>query len=286
LLDQYAAKRPQKIWYPKPTSAGPGHALAAHASLGFSPSVTAPQLKEWVESARQSRCETLIVSAEALSAAYPDKVGMLAAQTQGCDVQLVFTLTPISRRSMSLWQGRVKHRFDRPLDDAGDAVLNAPGLAADLVNVFADAFPEANISVIIVDRHSPTDLYRHFAAATAIPLSLPKQDSKLVANQSLGQIEAEIVRNFNLSATALGFSEEAYQAGVKILRETLTSDAWRAVVPNVPLSMPEEWVETLAERCVATLENLRKMADEGRIEIIGDVEILNDIEKVRNPKRI
>jgi hypothetical protein len=284
LLDQYAAKRPQKIWYPTPTS-GPGHALAAQVSLGFNPSITAPQLQEWIESARQSGCETLIISAEALSAAYPEKVGMLAAQTRGCDVHLVFTLSPISRRSMSLWQGKLKHGFDQALEAAGKSVLNKAGLAADLVQAFADAFPDAKISVIVVDRQSPLDLYRRFAQATGIPLPPPQKSSELVVNRSLGQIEAEIVRSFNLSIAQLELSDEDYRAGLGLLRKLLTSDTWQAIVPNMPLVLPDDWVEPLAERCVATVANLRRLAAEGRIEIFGDVETLNDIEKVRNPKR-
>lgn len=284
LLGQYSAKRPQKFWYPKPRSLGPGHALAAHASLEIDSAEREPLLRDWIEAAQQSECETLIVSAEALSAAYPDKVGKLAVQTGDCDVHLVFTLTPISRRSMSLWQGMVKHRFDLPLDAAGNHVLNSPGLAADLIQVFADAFPEAKISAIVVDRHEPLGLYRRFAEVTGIPLVPPQESSELVVNRSLGQIEAEMVRNFNLSVTELDLSDQDYKAGLRLLRELLTSDDWQAAVPNLPLALPEDWVEPLAERCMATVANLRKLAAEGRIEILGDVDSLNDIEAVRRPK--
>jgi hypothetical protein len=282
LLTQFSAKRPQRFWYPEPVSRGPGHALAAHAILDSDSSAKQPFLKDWIDAARQSECETLIVSAEALSAAYPDRVGSLAAQTKGCDVHLLFTLTPISRRSMSLWQGKVKHRFDQPLNAAGKEVLGAAGLAADLIEVFADAFPGAKISVIVVNRQSPLDLYHGFAKATGIPLAPPKENSPtLVANRSLGQIEAEMVRSFNLSVAQLGLSDEEYRAGIRLLRELLTSDAWQAAVPNLPLALPEDWVEPLAERCVATVANLRKLAAEGRIEIFGDVDSLNDIDVVR-----
>lgn len=285
LLDQYSAKRPQKIWYPKPSSLGPGHALAAHASLELGSSAREPFLKDWIEAAQQSACETLVVSAEALSAAYPDKVGKLAAQTEDCDVHLVFTLTPISRRSMSLWQGKVKHRFDQPLDAAGEDVLNSPGLAADLIQVFADAFPGAKISVIVVNRQSPLDLYRRFAEATGIPLVPPQESSELVVNRSLGQIEAEMVRSFNLSVAQLDLSDEDYRAGLRLLRELLTSEAWQAAVPNLPLALPGDWVEPLAERCAATVANLRKLAAAGRIEILGDIDSLNDIDVVRRLTR-
>ncbi|HEY8275425.1 MAG TPA: hypothetical protein VIG52_00330 [Methyloceanibacter sp.] len=281
LQSQYSAKQPQRLWYPKPRSLGPGHALAAHASLELGSSAREPFLRDWIDTARQSECETLIVSAEALSAAYPDKVGKLAAQTEDCDIHLVFTLTPISRRSMSLWQGKVKHRFDRPLDAAGNDVLNSPGLAADLIDVFADAFPAAKISVIVVNRQSPLDLYRRFAEATGIPLLPPQESSELVVNRSLGRVEAEMVRSFNLSVAQLDLSDEDYRAGLRLLRELLTSDGWQAAVPSLPLALPDDWVEPLAERCVATLANLRKLEAEGRIEILGDVDSLNDIDAVR-----
>ena len=61
------------------------HALAAHA---LTPTIgTEAVLKDWIEAAHQSECETLIVSAEALSAAYPDKVGAFRAN-ECCDVHL------------------------------------------------------------------------------------------------------------------------------------------------------------------------------------------------------
>jgi hypothetical protein len=260
---------------------GHGHSLAAHASLQLDSSIKEHLLTDWIETAQQSECETLVVSAEALSAAYPDKVGSLAAQTQDCDVHLVFTLTPITRRSMSLWQGKVKHGFDQPIDAAGDDMLSAVGLAADLVQVFADAFADAKISVIVADRKSPLDLYHRFAEATGIPLSAPEESSELVVNRSLGQIEAEMVRSFNLSVAQLGLSDNDYRAGLKLLRRTLTSDAWQAAVPNVPLALPNDWLEPLAERCVATVANLRKLAAEGRIQTFGDIETLNDSDAFR-----
>ena len=279
LYKQYAARGPRKLWYPTPLSKPPGHAVAAHASLGFGG--TQPLLQDWIDEAQASVCETLIVSAEALCAAYPDKIGMLASQLTLCDVQLVLTLSPICRRSLSLWQGKLKHRFDQPLNAAREEMLQAPGLAADLTQAFADTFASAKVSVIVVDRKAPLDLYRHFASATGIPLEAPKESSQLVANRSLGRIEAEMVRSFNLNLAHLDLDQDKYDAGVKLLRRTLTSDAWQAAVPNLPLMLPEDWLEPLAERCVATVANLRKLAAEGRIETFGDIEALNDSDAFR-----
>ncbi len=233
LLKQYGSEVPQAIWYPIPEDSGPGHALNVWRMLGQRGHSPSPAIGQSVEHAKKTlACQCLILSSEVFAGTFPNRIRPLVEQTVDTDMQIVITLSPIGRRAVSTWQETVKHRSLVSLDDALDAVLKGPGLAPLYVRFFADHFPEAKISVVIADRKAPESLYKLFGEATGIPLATPNTAKELVANRSLGLIEAKILSSFNAGAKDASLTLENYRKARSLLRNQFQSEKWRAVVPD------------------------------------------------------
>jgi len=164
------------------------------------------------------------------------------------------------------------------LDDALDAVLKGPGLKPHFVRFFADHFPEAKISVIVADRKAPESLYGMFGEATGIPLATPRTAKELVANRSLGLIEAKILSSFNAGAKEASLTLENYRKARSLLRNQFESEGWRAVVPMIPLTLPSDWVGPLRTLSTATIADIKELEAKGRITVFGDIESLDDLE--------
>jgi hypothetical protein len=278
LLRTFGSDRPQKTWYPKPAEFGPGHAAIAWGVLGRKGySEPRPALGELITEAKRAGAGKLIVSSEEFAASYRLGAAPLIDQTADVDLHIVITLSPIGRRALSLWQERVKHRFQLPLDQAGDVLLNGPGLAANFTQFFVENFPNARLSVLVTNQAAPLDLFAFFTKATGIALNAPDAQGELVANRSLGLIEAEVMRGLNLGFAASNSSDDAYREARKLLRNLFSGREWREGVPMVPLSLPDDWIAPLAGKCAETVRSLRELAAAGKIEIVGELENLNDL---------
>jgi hypothetical protein len=273
LLKAYGAAEPRTIWYPEPSQFGPGHSVMARDIIDGSGNL----VRQAVDVAGRANCERLVLSAESLSAcAYQHRIDNLVQQTSGTKIHIVATLSPIYKRAISLWQQGIKRgRIHTALEESLDNVLAQPGIKPDLIQRFAENFPEARLSVVITNRAAPQDLYLHFAEATGLRVTPPGGDRKMT-NSSLGLIEADCMRGFNIGAMSAGLTKEASQAGRDELRKQFVSNKWRTLVPLVPLRLPRAWIEPLARRTIETVGALRTLAAEGRIEIFGDLDNLDD----------
>jgi hypothetical protein len=278
LLKQYGAETPRTIWYPIPQETGPGHASKAWQLMGRKGHAPSPAIRELVEQSEQyPACHCLILSSESFSALYPNKVASLAEQVSGTELHIVVTLSPLGRRAVSTWQEMVKHRSLVSLEDAREAVINRPGLSPHFVRFFSEHLPQAKLSVVISDAKRPESIYELFGEATGISLATPDKERELVANRSMGVIEVNILRSFNAGAEAASLSTEDYRKGRSLLRNQFNTDQWRAVVPLIPLTLPEEWIGALKERADATIADLRLLQAQGRIAVYGNLESLDDL---------
>lgn len=283
LLKQYGSRRPRRIWYPLPSASGPGHAAIARALLGRQTPLPQPTVLELLEQARGRDCELVVLSSEDFSFAYPSQMDSFSSQLTDATSQVVVTLSPIGRRAVSMWQERVKHQRPERLEDAGDLILKSSLLSADLVPSFAKAFPKARISVIVANRREPAALFRFFTEATGIPLSRPRRSAEQLANQSLGAIEAEVLRAFNAGIAGTGMPDRKYQQARRMLRSLFASEAWKAAVPSLPLQPPEAWAGQLRSRCGQTIASLRELAAAGRIMVFGELDSLDDLTSPKEP---
>jgi hypothetical protein len=273
LLKEHGSEKPQETWYPIPARPGPGHAVIAWETLGRRGREPMPAIKQLIEEAGRANCKQLVLSSEEFSGSYRSGIEYLVEQTSEVDLHIVVTLSPIGRRVISTWQERVKHGFRNALKDANEAVLRGPGVAPDFTGFFATHFPSTPISVLIVDQATPSDLYKSFSEATGVPLPAPAEPEDRMRNPSLGLVEAEVLRGFNIATAAADISDE----GRKMLMTLFKTEEWRAVVPTIPLTLPKEWIASLSGRSEETIRQLRDLASCGRIQIFGDLDRLNDL---------
>jgi hypothetical protein len=236
-----------------------------------------PAFRQLIQQASLSGCQQLILSSEEFIVAYRKGVDALVEQTSDTDLHIILTLSPIGRRAISLWQERVKHRFQVPLDQAGKILLSGPGLASDLTKFLVARFPTSRVSVIITNHTAPSDLYRLFSCATGVPLSTPDTAKAMVRNQSLGRVEAEVMRGFNVGLTSTELANDKYRKGRSLLRGLFNSEEWQANVPRVPLVLPTSWIEPLRVRCAETICQLRELESCGQITVFGNVDGLDDL---------
>lgn len=282
LLRQYGSKKPQAIWYPTPADFGPGHAMIGWAALGLrGHAQPQPAIRELIETSLRSDCQVLILSSEIFAVAYRVKIAPLIEQTSDTDTHIVVTLSPIGRRAVSLWQEMVKHRSRIPLEHARDLVLSRPGLAPGLTGHLAAHFPASKISVVIANPTAPMDLYRLFSEATGLPLSIPTAPTELTMNRGQGLAETEVIRGLNLGLAATDLPDEKYSKARTMLRKLFDSKEWRSAVPWVPLALPRDWIEPLSKQCAETISELRELESQGRIEIFGDVDSLDDLTQIQ-----
>ena len=276
LLHAYGAEKPQRIWYPAPTEFGPGHAAISWAVLGRNGFTEQPVLRHRIEEALQSRCQILILSSEGFAHAYPDHFAILAEQTSNIDTHILITLSPIGHRAVSVWQERVKTGRRTSLDDT-EQYLDSAGLAPDLTACLARSFPNAKISIIIGDRESPADLYAFFSRATGIPSEIPRSLQELAMNRGLGVVEIEILRGLNIARVSANLTNQQYRRARGLLRKLFDSDKWRSTTPSVPLEPPKKWITSLKKRCAETMQQLRDLESQHRVEILGKIESLDDV---------
>jgi len=208
--------------------------------------------------------------------AYPDRFPSLAEQTVETDTHILVTLSPIARRAVSIWQETIKHGRRKPLEDV-EEFLDHAGLAPDLVSRLARDFPNAIISIIMADKLSPEKLYTHFSNATGIPLAIPHSPDEVAANPSLGVIEVEIIRGLNIGRTSAKLTDQQYRKARGELRKLFSSEKWRSAIPMAPLTLPKHWAALLKRRCIETIQQLRELEADNRIEIFGNVESMDDV---------
>jgi hypothetical protein len=273
LRKTYSTQKPKEIWYPRPTEYGPGHALMALDIMqGLEPSV-----RRTIDEAARANCKTLILSSENFAkTAFQNRIEVLAEQTSAAQVHVVATLSPIYQRAVSTWQQGLRvGTWNTPIEKSLEKVVSRPGLRPDLIEQFAEHFPAAKVSVLITSRSSPQDLFLRFSAATGIGVS-PLTDGSVVENTSLGWVEAETLRAFNFSAEAAGLAPNAANEARKLLRKLVASEEWRSLIPPERLRLPDGWTQPLAELTAETIRRLRALASQGRIEIFGEVDCLDD----------
>jgi hypothetical protein len=208
--------------------------------------------------------------------AYPDRFIDLAEQVVEADTQILVTLSPIARRTVSVWQERVKHGWRIPLDHT-EALLDHAGLAHDFVGRLARSFPDAKVSVVITDKTSPETLYAHFSKATGIPLASPESEKEIAMNRGLGIVEVEILRGLNIARHSANLSDPDYLRAMGMLQRLFKSDKWQAALPTAIHALPKEWIAPMKKRCAETIQELLHLESQGRIEIFGNVENLDDV---------
>ena len=258
------------IWYPPPGALGPGHAqlawdtleLRAESSMGAS-------LGGVIETARQRKIKTLVLSAEDFSFAYFVNMDRLVDALQGTSVHLLCTLTPVHKRIISLWQEEVKHGATYETAAIETHTVNSPGLQTGFVQKFIDSLQPDRVTIILISpSDSPETLIQRISGLADISYEAPKSSHQ--QNRSLGMVEIETIRAFNAAAARYGIKSDDAKTMRDMILRLLTSTGWEQSFPNTPRISANESLRDLAGRLDRQLdEELTRLATNPCVSIIG-----------------
>lgn len=282
LLSQFGSPEPHPpVWYPVPEKTGPGHAMIARLTVGIlgrdSDEKDPSYIRQLLSKAEKEGVETIILSSENFSRAYPNQLGRLKEALRPFEVNLVITLTPIARRVVSNWQQMVRNGLTLSLPESTDQVFERESLAPDLVPRFCDALGPQRAILIIVDADAPpSNLLVDFLEATELVQHLRNPLSNITVKQkiniSLGEIETGVMRFLNLALAEIQQSHDDLHAVQlrQIFLRTLQSPEWHSQCPHVPLTLPESMMDDVRELERKTHEQLKVLIGSGGLRMRGD----------------
>jgi hypothetical protein len=266
-------------WYPVPRRLGPGHVDLARACLKEARPVA--ELDRVIATAQAAEVGTLVLSSEEFAHAFPARFARLKNALEGYEIHLVVTLNETGRRAGSIWQELVKDGHVVGLEKGIEQILSRePALQPHLTRAFIDALAPHETSVVLSHYRAPaaellTNLCRAIGLFEAVPgTEAATRASTLLLNQSLGATEAEILRSVNSWVRqAVGdLSKIPYNEIRDLYLNLFNTPIWRNSVPLRPITLPPAHVAEVLNRGRRELDDLRKLADEGRVRIIGDLD--------------
>jgi hypothetical protein len=267
-------------WYPVPGGRlGPGHADLARACLKEARPVA--EFDRVIATAQAAEVGTLVLSSEEFAHAFPvqEFFARLKDVLEGYEIHLVVTLNETGRRAGSIWQELVKGGHVVGLDKGVEQILSRePALQPHLTRAFIDALTPHETSVVLSHHRAPaaellTNVCRAIGLFEAMPgTEAATRASTLLLNQSLGVTEAEILRSVNSWVRqAVGhLSKIPYNEIRDLYLNLFKTPIWRNSVPLRPITIPPAQLAEVLDRGRQELDDLKKLADEGRARIFGD----------------
>ncbi|MEB3071659.1 hypothetical protein [[Mycobacterium] vasticus] len=269
------------FWYPVPQGNGPGHADLARACLREARPVT--ELDRVIAAAQEAKVGTLVLSSEEFAHAFPHRLARLKNALDGHEIHLVVTLNEIERRAGSIWQELVKGGAIVGLEEGIEQILSRePAIQPDLTRAFVAALAPYKTSVVLSHHRAPAaELLTNLCGAIGMfeamsGAEVATRASTLLLNQSLGVSEAEILRLVNSCIRqAVGdLSTIPYIAVRNMYLNLFNTPTWRNAVPLRPITVPPAHMPEVLNRGRQEINDLKRLADEGRVRIFGDLDVL------------
>lgn len=270
---------PGGYWYPAPGGNGPGHADLAWMCLREASPVA--EFDRVIAAARAAQVGTLVLSSENFANAFPMRLDRLKNLLEGYQIHLVVSLNEFERRAASIWQETVKQGSVDGLEEGFEQILAGEStMQPHLTRVFVDALAPHQTSVVLSHHRAPaaellTNVCQAIGLFEAVPGSeMVTRASTLHANDSLGLTETEILRSVN--SWVLDAVERLNTIRYTEIRDLylnlFNTPAWRSAIPLRPITVPASHAAEVHERGERELEDLKKLAHDGRIRIYGDVD--------------
>lgn len=268
-------------WYPIPEGHGPGHADLARACLSAARPVT--ELDRVIAAAQDAEVGTLVLSSEEFAHAFPHRLARLKNALEGYEINLVVTLNEIERRAGSIWQELVKGGAVIGIEEGIEQILSRePAIQPELTRAFVAALAPHQTSVVLSHHRAPAaELLTNLCGAIGMFEAMPETEaatraSTLRLNQALGVTETEILRSVNTCVPrAVGdLSTIPYTAIRNMYLNLCTPSTWRNAVPLLPITVPAAHLVEVLNRGRQEIDDLKKLADEGRARIFGDLDTL------------
>ena len=271
----YGAPTTRRIWYPTPAAMGPGHALLAELAVGFNNEIPNPQvINHLLSQARSGDCKTLIISSENFSEIGTSAGLALRAVLEECESHLVFTLSPIARRLLSVWQEFVKHGVTTRLAESCDMIINQPGMRSDFVERLISLLNPSRATVIVTNtENSAAKIAQDFCSAIGLdPAQVPNEEGVRL-NKSLGAIELELLLQANQVLESRGLT---FPFASILNRSVFETEKWRNMVPFEPVRLPVELAERCRDLAGDTIAALAKLTEDKKVALVGDIGHLKD----------
>ena len=276
------------IWYPTPTSSGPGHAELAWKILGLNGyKADKEAIKNLIDDSKPNNTSLILISSEEFSKAHPSGWGVLSEALSPYNVNVLVTLNSVPKRMISLWQERLKHGHLRSLSDSRKELFDHWGLQFDFCTSIVKNIKPKNMTIVILPSYtSPEFIFEstkrviekvRSVDGQSIP-SLVQGGTKFL-NKSIGFYESEALLRFN----HLFFNKYSTKKEYMFFRNrfllSMCGQEWRTRFPRVPISFPSEWVDDIRKLSEITIDAIYKLEYLQMVDVIGK---LSDLLNVPN----
>lgn len=236
-------------------------------------SALADQLLQWQGS-------SALVSMETLCRANPPAVKKAVQAFHGADVHVHLTVRDVLRSLPAQWQQSTQHRKTWSWSEYATAVVtnddshpaaNNFWSQHDLEKIlkrWVKVVGRQNVTVITVPQPGaePQLLWQRFSHA----LGLPPVDvtSAQQANESLGQISAELMRRVNVAIEPLQFTDKQYNQAVRAVLARDVLAPRRGKEPKVlPPASAQSWATRESDRIIDAVQG-------SGVQLVGDLDDL------------
>ncbi|MFC1684569.1 hypothetical protein ACFL0R_03740 [Pseudomonadota bacterium] len=270
------SESPQRVWYPMTTGASPGH-VDVFKDLNGRNEQYCGLLERWIETAKESQVEKLIISQEDFSTSKPEVLENIRAVCSGTNVHLIMTHRSLKKRVISQWQEFVKHGATHTIDDLSKT-LKMRRFKPDLLQKIAKYLLPDEISIVTSGVDESGDrLIRRFIDCLKIDEYVRdfgrEIDSNLRINISHGRVETEFIRHLNIMSNYL--DEVGIEHDYKFMRRSLVnmmqSERWREKVNRLPIELPAMWEDKVHSMAQELFECLYADFHDGKIRVYGDL---------------
>lgn len=215
------------------------------------------------------RFQNWVISEEALAPCTAEEAALATAAFAGKRVEVLVTVRDLGRALPSAWQQNVKERRSDTFEELLTAIGADDGHPFwnryDVVDVVRRWMPSvgAEQTSVMVLPPSGGDVWDLFASEYGWPAELPSQTT-VVRNESLGVVEAEVLRRFNEKLDRRLPMNGTY---FRAVRQGVTPDLEKIRTRSGKIVLPAQfrsWVEQRSEEMISQLTELG-------VNIIGNI---------------
>lgn len=273
LNKHYSTPIPGKTWYPPTAHSGPGHsdiAIQSLPSLDGTPADTGT-FHNILQLALESDVESILLSSEDFSFAWPNRLGALRDLFYGHELQIIFTISPYIERAVSLWKEMVKHGYKLSLSKSWPDVLMSPGFSPNIVKDFIYTLRPKKTTLIISDHNDdPLTLIENLWSELQLDFRLIETTAKqnLKINRSFSYLSTELLRKIN------NIDIKSSEVRSFLINYLLLSEEWKIIEPYIRRDLSSKASYKIWEIAQKSVDGFEALQAAGKLDIIGDVRTL------------
>jgi len=286
LNNQRSEIKKDEVWYPIPSSDGPGHALLAWKFLGLHNYIVDSSLITKLLAEKRNDAAALLLSSEEFSKGYDNGWCQFSKSMNDLKFSTLVTLNSVADRTISMWQECLKHGHVFSLSESQEYILSYGGLKSDFCTSILRQTHAKSLALIITDIDQPnTRLFQNvnLALAMLVPnlkkscINLPElvADDRRI-NKSFGVFECAAL--LMLNKHHLNKPYKNYMDLRDRFLNIFNLESWRKDFPFIEIPIPRGWVSILNDLAHKTIKRLEQTND--RLMLFGK---LNSLTKSSRP---